>query len=83
MALDRTELLQYLSERFAVSVDGLGDEEPLFSSGLLDSFNVTELVLYIEERSGRFVDPDDLSFENLDSVARILRFASALSERGR
>jgi acyl carrier protein len=83
MALARTEIIDFLSERFSLGVDDLGDDEPLFSSGLLDSFNVAELVMFIEERTDCLVAAEDLSFENLDSVSRILAFARSLLERGR
>ena len=82
MAVDKSALLHFLNERFGLAVESLDDEEALFSSGLLDSFNVTEVVLFVEDQTGCSVEADDLSFDNLDAVGRILRFADALAARG-
>jgi acyl carrier protein len=82
MAIDRQILTAFLKTRFGLAVESLDDEEALFSSGLLDSFNVTEVVSFVEEQTGCMVEADDLSFENLDSVGRIVRFAGVLTARG-
>ncbi len=79
MTLTRDELRRYLSERFGIEADGLDDDAPLFSDGLLDSFSMVELINFIESTEGIKVGAMDVQLENLDSVARILRFVDAKS----
>lgn len=81
MAVSRAQVLEYLGDRFGLDVATLDDDEPLFSTGLLDSFNVTELVTFLEEHTGAVVTADELSFANLDTVARVVAFGQVLSER--
>ena len=52
MELSRESLLLYLGEQLGVDTDGVADETPLFSSNLLDSFNIVELITFIETRAG-------------------------------
>ena len=49
----------------------------LISSGLIDSFSLVELVLFIEKQCGIKVKPTEVNLDNLDSVERILVFAEA------
>lgn len=53
----------------------LDDETPLFSSGLIDSFALVDLILLIERECRIRVGPTEVTLDNLDSIARILRFA--------
>lgn len=79
--LNRSELAEYLQSRFSLDTNSLDDDVPLFSSGLLDSLNMVDVVAFIEETIGKTMTPEDLSFENLDSIGQILRFARMLASR--
>jgi acyl carrier protein len=81
MTVTRDDLVRFFGERFSLDVSGLHDEDALFSSGLLDSLNVAEVVTFIEDHTGRMLQPADLSFDNFDTLGRILRFAGALADR--
>ncbi len=74
MPLDRQSLVVFLEEEMSIDLAGLSDDEALFSSGLLDSFGMVELMSYIEANAGIRLDPDDVSLQNLDSINRILAF---------
>jgi acyl carrier protein len=74
MPLDRQSLVVFLEDEMSIDLAGLSDDEALFSSGLLDSFGMVELMSYIEVNAGIRFDPDDVSFQNLDSINRILAF---------
>ena len=74
MELSPESLLLYLGERLGVDTEGVGDDTPLFSSNLLDSFNIVELITFVETQAGIRIDPWDVSLENLDSIERILNF---------
>lgn len=67
----------YLSERLGLDAGSLSDQTPLFSSNLLDSFSMVDLIMFIEQQGGVRLEPSDVSLDNLDSIDRILRFVEA------
>lgn len=71
---DSSHLLGVLVQRFKLDPAELTCSTPLFSSGLLDSFHLLELISHVEEQSGIRIQPGEISLENLDSIERILRF---------
>ena len=59
----------------------LADDEPLMSGGLIDSFCVAHLGVFIENEFGVYIPDVDLTVENMDSLAliaeQVLRRAGA------
>lgn len=54
------------------------DDTPLVRSGLLDSLALFRLVLWVEEQTGKPLDPTQVDIvDEFDSVASILRFVDA------
>lgn len=76
MALTRDALIQYLEEKARVDLSSVEDETELFSSGLVDSFAMVDLLVFLEKHTGTKMGPEDITLDNLDSVKRILSFAS-------
>ena len=74
MPLNKDLLLNFLSEQLGVETEDVLDDTPLFSSGLIDSNSLVELVLLVETEGGVCFQPDDVNLENLDSIQQILRF---------
>jgi acyl carrier protein len=62
---------EQIIRQFGLPAESIDDETPLFSSGLLDSFNMIELVGLVEEQMGKKLRVADINLENLDSVRRI------------
>ena len=54
------------------------DDAELFSSGLIDSLSVMDLVAFIEQQLDCSVSPSDITLENFDSIDRIVGFAGKL-----
>ncbi len=78
MALTREALCAYLEGTLGVPSDDLADPEALlFSTGILDSFSMVDLIMFIEGEAGVQLSPADVRLENLDSVSRILALAAA------
>ena len=46
----------------------LQDDEALISGGLIDSFSLVELQLFIEQETGILIDDTDLTAEAIDTV---------------
>ncbi len=76
MALTRDALIQYLEDKARVDLGGVDDEDELFSSGLVDSFAMVDLLVFLEKHTGTKMGPEDITLDNLDSVSRILAFAA-------
>ena len=74
-------LRRALVSRFSVQ-QVLEDDTALFSSGLMDSLNVIELVSFIEEQLGCVIPPAAITLDNFDSISRIVRFTSRLGANG-
>ena len=60
--------------------DMLGDHESLMELGLMDSFGVIELVSFLQKTYGIDMS-NELSSENLDSIANISDFVASKVER--
>jgi acyl carrier protein len=66
------QIRRFLSESFFV--DDIAAEASFLEQGVLDSTGVLELVTFLEDAFGIDVLDEELLPDNLDSVARIVRF---------
>lgn len=89
MADDRktieNDLRRFLADNFILDDGGagLGADESLTESGVIDSMGVLELITFLEERFGFTVPDTDTLPENLDSVSRLVNYVERrLSEVG-
>lgn len=46
-------------------------DEPLISNGLIDSFSLVDLGLFVEERFGVRIDDSELNADTFDSLAQL------------
>jgi len=74
MSLTKESLIDYITQHCNVTKEDLDDGQLLFSSGLLDSFNMLDIITFIEGRAPITVGPMDVNLDNLDSVDRIIDF---------
>ena len=74
MSLTEEDLLKYLRDNQYVDTDGIDRSTLIFSSGIIDSFALIELMTFIEDRTGVALGAADITLENLDSIERILSF---------
>jgi acyl carrier protein len=56
------------------NANGLADDTSFLEAGILDSTGVMEVVAFLEQQFGVRVDDDELTPENLDSIASIGAF---------
>ncbi|MEX2215018.1 MAG: acyl carrier protein [Phycisphaeraceae bacterium] len=78
MALTRDALVDYLQNKQGIDPDTIeSDDAELFSSGLIDSFSMVDLIQFIEDEGGFKMSPSDVNLDNLDSIAKILAFAES------
>lgn len=82
MALSEQSFHDYIQNHLGVCADEYDSRTPLFSSGILDSFNLIALMTYIEHEAGFRINPAEVSLDNFDSVERMLRFVERRSGNG-
>ena len=79
MDLTEKELIEFLRTTYDLEPDSVDAGTPLFSSALLDSINMVEVVAYLEDKTGLVVEADDLTLDNFDTVETILLFCRSRS----
>jgi acyl carrier protein len=80
MSLTSETVSKYLQDEAGLDTRQITPETALFTSNLLDSFSLVDLILFVESETGAAIDPDDVKIENFDSVARIMHFAKSKME---
>ena len=74
MPVTRENLTTWFAEHAAVDPATLAEDTKRFSSSLIESFVMVDLILYLEDQSGRRIPPSDVSLDHLDSVGAILAY---------
>ena len=78
MSLTQDTLIAYLSDALDTD-DELGADTTLFTSGLLDSVLMQDLIMFFEEKTGTQVPAEAVTLENFDTPAAIVAYAESLS----
>lgn len=76
MALSRDALLKFVEEKLGVDTAEVDESTPLFSSGMIDSASMVDLIVFVESEGDVKFSPDDITLDNLDSIGRILHFVT-------
>jgi acyl carrier protein len=74
--MDRNDVLQkvraYTLKELLKNPDyALKNEEPLFSSGMIDSFAMAQVAVFIETEFNLYIPDPELTVENMDTVDQI------------
>ncbi len=71
-----SSLRSYVTENYLYMRSGfeLRDDDSLFETGIIDSMGVMELILVLEREFGLTVRDDEITEENLGSLAAIASF---------
>ena len=76
MTLNKDGLLQFMEKKLGVDTAQVDADTPLFSSGIIDSTGMVELIVFVESAAQVKFGPDDITLDNLDSIGRILNFVA-------
>jgi len=76
MTLNKDGLLQFMEKKLGVDTSQVDADTPLFSSGIIDSTGMVELIVFVESAAQVKFGPDDITLDNLDSIGRILNFVA-------
>ena len=68
----RGKLREYLTKEILRDASyPLGENDPIISSGLVDSFSLVDVALWVENEFGVHIDNSELHADNFDSVAQL------------
>lgn len=68
-------LAKYVATEFLKQPDRqIGPDEPLLSSGLIDSFHLVDLALFVEDNYGVHIDDSELNAGTFDSLSQLAAF---------
>lgn len=73
MSITQDNLISFMRSELGIDTD-IDAETELFSSGLLDSVSMVNLIGFIEEKARVTVQPADVTLENFDSIQRIVDY---------
>ncbi|MEO0605921.1 MAG: acyl carrier protein [Myxococcota bacterium] len=76
MAVTHESLIDWLDREAGVDVEPLEGDTLLFSTSVVDSFDLVDLMVFIENEAQIKFNPLDVNLENLDSINRILAFVA-------
>jgi acyl carrier protein len=82
MDLTGDDILDALRTELGLDTKNIVGSTPLFSSGIINSFSLVTLLLYLETRGGFRIPPMDITLENFDSIDRILAYVGRLIKTG-
>ena len=63
----------------SINIDGLGDDENLFESGIVNSLFAVQLMTFVERSFGIEIGMEDLDVENFKSVSATATFINRKS----
>lgn len=78
MPLTQDDLIGFLSDALDTDED-IGADTALFTSGLLDSVLMQELIMFFEEKTATIVPAEDVTLENFDTPGAIVAYAGSLA----
>lgn len=73
---------QFILNELSIGRDHVDRDEPLISSGIVDSVGLLRLVAFLEKKLGVVIEDEEVVAENFESVAVIARFVAARAPSG-
>jgi acyl carrier protein len=68
-------LKKYIATEIAKQPDrAIDPDEPLLTSGLVDSFHLVDLALFIEDQFGVHIDDAELNAQSFDTLNQLVAF---------
>lgn len=78
MSLTKEDLIAFLDDALDTDEE-LAEDTALFTSGLLDSVMMQELIMFFEEKTGTQVPAEDVTLENFDTPGAIVAYAGSVA----
>lgn len=75
MSKAQEKIRHFLTQNLGLDLAGIKDDSPLFTSGVVDSFALFELLSYLETEFNCKIDIADLNINDLDTISGIAGLA--------
>lgn len=72
--MDAERVREILEDELGCEIDDVGNDDLLFSTGIVDSFALVTLMMHLEKEGGIKINPGDVVLENFDTVNRMVAF---------
>jgi len=72
--MQEDDILRFLRDDLSLDVSSINSKTPLISSGIVDSFSLIGIVMFLEEKAGVMAEPEDVTIENFETIEAMLRF---------
>ena len=70
--MNKEDLIEYIVDEYVEDDTEIGDETPLISGGVIDSFSIVSLKTWLEKKESITI-PDEMgTAENFETVIKIL-----------
>jgi len=73
--IDAALVSAFLEDDLGADLSEIENDTPLFSDGIIDSFALVNLMMFLETEGGFRINPADVNLDNLDNIDRIVAFA--------
>ncbi|MBL9060753.1 MAG: acyl carrier protein [Mangrovicoccus sp.] len=74
--INRASVVEFLEAELGVDLSDVANGDPLFSTGIVDSFALVTLMMYLEQQGGFRINPGDVTLDNFDTIDRIVAFCN-------
>ncbi|MFV8781409.1 acyl carrier protein [Microbulbifer sp. SA54] len=64
----KEKIKNYIASDLGIDMSKTGYADPLFTSGLMDSFALIELLAFMEQELGAEVDVSEIYIDKIDSI---------------
>jgi acyl carrier protein len=75
LMIDASNVTEFLEDELGIETSEIATDTPLFSGGIVDSFALVNLMMFLENQGGFRINPVDVNLDNLDSIDRIVAFS--------
>lgn len=75
MSVAQEKIRHFLGQNLGLDLAGIKNDSPLFTSGVVDSFALFELLSFLESEFNCKIDIADLNINDLDTIDGIARLA--------
>jgi acyl carrier protein len=76
VSISSAKIIEYMQQDLAVDTADIEVDTPLFSSGIIDSFALVDLIIFLEEQCSFRISAMDVNLDNMDTIKRMLDFTS-------
>lgn len=78
--MKKEELIAFLCEDASLTTDEFDDNTLLFTDGYIDSFTLTAMLAFIEDKLNIRIATSAVTVENFDSISRTMAYIGGLND---